>query len=258
MDDNNTLGNKIIIPDGCCKYNLEYSDIELAAIYSKITNNFIFLEKSLVKINMDEHLLNRLFLITMQYVNTTSSIDIIKLLIKQGIDINYTKNKNWTTPIYCCLMYKNIEIIKLLIENGADVNINFKKYYSLLIFAIRNSTVDNIFEITKILIRKGSKINYKDNNLKTALMICFEQKFDELIKFNIIKFLLDNKADVYIKNEKEKNILHMVKDKIGKCYCKQNCKNTDIYFLIFNYKNLENDHFCECDINFIYYNINFI
>ena len=187
----------------------------------------------------------------MQYINPQSSIEAIKLLIKHGADVNYEGNSYWTSPIYCCLNSENIELTELLIENGADVNINYE-CYSPLIHFIQRFPDNNFLEITKLLIRKGSKINYKDDNGNTALMICFEIKYDESIKFDIIKLLLDNKVDIYIKNSKGKNILKIIQDKIIKDKIGILDKNYDIYSLIFNYKNLENDHFCECDINFIY------
>ena len=253
-DDTNSIRNQIIIADDCSEYHLaRFSDIELAAIYSKNKNNLIIFEKLLLKINKNDQTINELLLLTIQYINRQLSIDAIKLLIKHGADVNYGGNSHWTSPIYCCLNYENIELIELLIENGADVNIN-SQCYSPLIHFIRGYPIDNFLEIIKLLIRKGSKINYQDSHGDTALMICFERKYDELIKFDIIKLFLDNKADIYIKNKKGKNILKIIQDKIGIL----SVKNYDIYSLIFNYKNLKNDHFCECDVNFIYYNINFI
>ena len=252
-DDTHSIRNQIIITDSYTIYCLKgYSDIELAAIYSKNKNNLIIFEKLLLKINKNEQTINELLFLIIKYINEQSSIDAIKLLIKHGTDVNYGGNPHWTSPIYCCLNYENIQLIELLIENGADVNINCD--YSPLIHFVRKSSIDNILEITKLLIRKGSKINYKDEYGETALIKCFKKKCDELIKFNIIKLLLDNKLDIYIKNNDGENILKIIQDKIGILAI----KNYDIYSLIFNYKNLKNDHFCEYDINFIYYNINFI
>ena len=250
-----SIRNQIIITDSYTMYSLEgFSDIELAVIYSKNKNNLIIFEKLLLKINKNEQTINELLLLTIKHINTQSSIDAIKLLIKHGADVNYEGNSNWTSPIYCCLNSENIELIELLLENGADVNMDSGYGYSPLIHFVKKSSIDNLLEIIKLLIRNGSKINYKDEYGETALIKCFKRKYDELIKFNIIKLLLDNKVDIYIKNNEGKNILKIIQDKIGIL----SVKNYDIYSLIFNYKNLENDHFCEHDINFIYYNINFI
>ena len=83
-------------------------------------------------------------------------------------------------------------------------------------------------------------------------MIWFESKLNKLIKYDIIKLLLDNKDYMYIKDENGCDILGIIKKTIGMDYDKETCENSNIYSLIFNYKNLENLHLCEFDINFIY------
>ncbi len=45
------------------------------------------------------------------------------LLVEKNIDANQTKRKSGLTPIIQAACYGNIELIKLLISHGADVNI---------------------------------------------------------------------------------------------------------------------------------------
>ena len=148
-------------------------------------------------------------------IDATSSIDAVKLLIKYGADVNYTGNSIWTAPIYCCVYSKNIEIIELLIENGADINIKSVRSgqtpltYVHSSFSRRDAIQD--LQIFKLLIRKGSNINYQ--------------------------------TDIYIKNNNGHNILK---------YLQNNVMYDKYFSLIFNYKNLKDDHFCEYDVNFIY------
>ena len=137
-------------------------------------------------------------------------------------------------------------MIEYLIESGADVKNKNKSGGTALMICIGNVTKDLYLEIIKLLIRKGSEINCQDFYGNTTLMLSFKSNLNKLIKYDIIKLLLDNKADIYLKNKKGKNILDIVKNSIGS-------DNSDIYSLIFNYKNLKNDHFCEFDIDFIYY-----
>ena len=230
---------KEIIPDDCPEYVSGYSNIELAGAYSKDKNNFEIFEKLLLKTNKNGQILNKILIRILQHANSSVSIDAIKLLIKRGADVNYSGNQFWDAPIYIGLHLKNIKIIELLIENGADVN---KKGYfgcSPLTYFIKNCDECDNIEIIKLLIRKGSQVNYQDNKDRCPLMICLQSKNNDLIKLDIIKLLLDNKADIYIKDKRGKNILNY-------------CENNMYYSLIFNYKNLKNDNFCECDINFIY------
>ena len=240
------IRSKIIITDDVCHNNLtHFSDIVLAAIYSKNENNFNILEL-LLKNNKNIRIINETLKYTVRHLKTTSSFDAIKLLIVNGADINYIGHFGWPILMDCCINLNdvNIEIINCLIENGSNINIKLYPGITPLTILINFSSSYDHLEIIKLLIRKGAEINYKDIEFGTPLMMCFKEAHNIFIRYDIIKFLLDNKADVYIKNKEGKNIFDIVESKIG--------KNTDIYSLIFNYKNLVNDHFCDFDINFIY------
>ena len=245
MDDNLIIRNQIIIPEDYPEdISKKYSDIGLSAVYSKNETNLIIFEKLLLLQTYSEHILNDLIILIIYNIDKTSHIDAIKLLIKNGVNLNYTGHWNWTCPIYCSVKMKNIEIIKLLIENGADINIkSCDSEYSLLMYLIENSSSDKDVEIIKLLISKNSQINYQDVNGITPLMTYFHRQYNKIIRHDIIKLLLDNKADIYIKDKKGNNIFKYLENKP---------ENDEYYSFIFNYKNLENDHFCEGDINFIY------
>ena len=217
-------------------------------MYSKNNTNLIIFEKLLLLKTYSEETLNDLLITIILNITEKASIDAIKLLIKNGINLNYKRHLIWTTPIYCCVHLKNIEIIKLLIDNGADINITCNSEYSLLTYLIENSYNDKDLEIIKLLISKGSKINYKNRFGKTQLMLYsrWNHNIKKLIKLEIIKLMLENKVDIYVQDNEGKNIFEYLKDKT---------EYNEYYSLIFNYKNLENDHFCECDINFIYCHI---
>ena len=241
-----SIRKQLIIPAGCPKRVLLCSNIELAARYSNDKNNLIILEKLLFEINKNESTINELLFQIIENINTTSSIDAIKLLIKYGANVNYTGKSGWTSPIYCCLYSKNIELIELFIENGADINIKSESEYTLLTylqspFIRRDSTKD--LQIFKLLIRKGIHVDYQNNVGMTPMMTCFYNNYHESIKYDYVKLLLDNKADIYIKDNKGDNIFK---------YLENNVVYEQYHSLIFNYKNLINDHFCEYDIDFIY------
>ena len=240
---NNEFGirDQIIITDDCPKIILlEYSDIELAAIYSKNKNNLIIFKNLLLKIN--NQTVNKLLISIIK--KETSSIDAIKLLIAhEKINVNYKDSYGWTPLIFSCIHLHNIKIIELLIESGANINIK-SHGKTLIMFAIRNSSTYRHLEIIKLLIKKDSKINYQDHHGITPLMSCFVMHFNALIRYDIIKLLLDNKVDIYIKDNKGNDIFKYMK-KTSNQYLE--CRS-----LIFNYKNLVNDHFCKYDIDFIY------
>lgn len=96
------------------------------------------------------------------------NIEIIKLLIENGADVN-NKNLVDSSPLHYAVELKNTEIIKLLIDKGADVNAKNCIGDTPLHRAVFNS-----FENTKILINNGADIKAKDKDGKTPLDIAKE------------------------------------------------------------------------------------
>ena len=247
---NSRIRNQIIIPVTHSMRDLDkYSNVELAALFSNNKINFEIFITLLEQNKRNVNLINEMLMETIINESTTS-IDTIKLLIEYGADINY-RSPLGSTPLLRCSFHQinKIKTIELLIQSGANVNSENNYQETSLMILAENSMNYHDLEKIKLLIRKGSKINYQNKYGQTPLMygvlsnnIRIFDLFDLL--FDIIKLLLDNKADTYIKNKKGKNIFDIVKDTIG--------ENSNIYSLIFNYKNLENDHLCESDINFIY------
>ena len=247
------IRSKIIIPSPHLRSTIEYSNMELASIYSKNENNFNIL-KFLLENNKNKVIINKSLIACITKLKSTSSFDAAKLLISYGANINFYTFNNFTILMDCCLSIcdSDLQIINFLIENGADINIKNKFGQTALTHLMKFVKNSYDFEIIKLLIRKTNNINYGNNDFNTPLIICFKNDTNKLYRYDIIKLLLDNKADVYIKNNSGKNIFDIIKYKISKDSVKQNCENSDIYSLIFNYKNLVGLHLCEYDIDFIY------
>jgi ankyrin repeat protein len=106
--------------------------------------------------------------------------------------------------------HKNlIEIIRLLIENGIDVDCR-SKYGSnaLLCFCQNRIHTQNCVEIVRLLIKKKIDINAIDGDGDNALtLLCFRSKCDKLK--DIICVLLD------VKSEDNRNIDLNHKNKNG-------------------------------------------
>ncbi len=135
--------------------------------------------------------------------NDYKSID---MLIKTyGIDC-YDSYKR--TFLILATSKGNLAILNKLIEKGADLNFQDKNGYSALHFVAQNKEK----EIAEVLLEKGANPNLRDlygnPPIWTAIM---NAKGD----FSIVKLLLENKADVEMKNNYGKSPKEMWNAMIG-------------------------------------------
>lgn len=142
-----------------------------------------------------------------------SDIDIVKLFIKNGADVNVVFQDKPLLDF--ALIFGNNEIVKLLIESGADVNVFVEDYpliFQPLIFGNN--------EIIKYLIEIGADIEFKNNSslLVQALLfsnteiveLCIGKgsKFSQNILLDVVKrkdgYIFDRKDIEKIIDEKKK------------------------------------------------------
>ncbi len=91
----------------------------------------------------------------------SQNIDIIKLFIDKGFDLNSANGRNGFVR---AAFLGNIDIIKFLIEKGADVNAKNSHGFTALIMAVKASKAG----VVKFLTEKGADISIKDPSGKTA------------------------------------------------------------------------------------------
>lgn len=108
------------------------------------------------------------------------------------------KGKQTWTPLMLCCYFEFLDGINFLLENGANPNlVGIDGKAPLSILAIKNKT-----SLIHKLIKKGAVVDYTDKQGKTALMeACEKGNFDN------VKAFLENKANIKIKNSKDKTCL---------------------------------------------------
>ncbi|AGA67448.1 ankyrin repeat-containing protein [Brachyspira pilosicoli P43/6/78] len=137
----------------------------------------------------------------LMYASKLHNIKVIELLIQKGADINAFNNYGNTALIYGV---NNLETVKLLVENGADVNF-YKGGSTALISACEYSHERNI-DVIKYLVSKNANINAQDNKGDTALNKTLDTSDEgsiDILDFEIANFLIEQGADVNIKNKRE-------------------------------------------------------
>lgn len=166
--------------------------------------------------------------------------EMINLLIAHNVDIN-VKNNDGNTPLHYAVMYKNMEMIKILIDNGANINAQNNFEYTPLHFAVTNKYLsmehNDIIEHRKGWVEKNIFIflmmiafccplvcTLKYHNVVNTvfwsiniinffctviiLLSVFTSFMDDDMK--IMKYLVENNADVNKKNILGRTPLHIV------------------------------------------------
>lgn len=125
------------------------------------------------------------------------SLEIAKLSIAHGADINVRNNKGETALMWA-IRLRYLEIVKLLLDNGANINTQDNNGGTAL---MQSSERDNI-EIAKMLLEKNLDINTANINGDTALMLAAKNG-----QKDTVKLLLDNGANINNKNKDGYNAL---------------------------------------------------
>lgn len=124
-------------------------------------------------------------------INIKSNKTILKLLLNAGASV-HVRDKEDLTPLYTALRWKDIDVIKILIDAGADVNdVCTKNRSTALHCAVQNNSVSR----TEYLLSQGANVNFKDNNKLTPLhYVTLYNQLDS--HFNVAEILLKNKANI--------------------------------------------------------------
>ena len=136
-----------------------------------------------------KNILHELFL---EYIYM-NNIYFVQKFIDNNIDIN-NKDIDGNTPLINCVFngYVHINIIKLIIKNGADINAQNNDGISSLMI----SSLEDNYDITKILIdEKEINIFLQNNDGHTALSLSFIQEnvdIRKLISAKLHEFITAN------------------------------------------------------------------
>ncbi len=123
-------------------------------------------------------------------------LEIVRSLIESGADVNERDKYHWT-PLRWASMKGRFEVAKFLIEYGADVNIPDATGWTPLHVAARDGHVD----VVHLLLNHGADVNAKKQNQWSALhlaLLCDDSES----AFEIVKALLEQGANVHVRNDK--------------------------------------------------------
>ena len=174
---------KILIENGA---NINAVDIEgWSALSYAVNNGDIEIAKLLLtnKAKIKDELL-----IAIKSPIVESRINIMKLLIDNKANINYT-DENGFTPLNITIESGDMELTKFLITNGANVNSLMQDGVSLIGYAIAQNNMD----LLQMLIENGANVNntngdsWADTPLQTASRLGLD---------NVVRILLTRNVDI--------------------------------------------------------------
>lgn len=134
---------------------------------------------------------------------------LVTQLIKNGADINKLDGDN-NTLLYTAISLGYFDMARFLIDNGADINTHSgKEKITPLMAALARPDHDAGF--LRYIIFKGADVSARDSSNRTPLFYVYDYT-DEIGMANVkesVSILMENKADVNVKDKKGNTILHM-------------------------------------------------
>ena len=85
----------------------------------------------------------------------SGQLEIVKILIQNGANINSVSNSG-STPVRSACFMSHLEIVKLLVENKADIQMTSNFGGTCLINSVQSA------ELCKFLLEKGASVNNQD------------------------------------------------------------------------------------------------
>lgn len=141
----------------------------------------------------------------LQWAADAGLLDMVKLLIQKGADINAIDMDGFT-PLIAAANYdseQHNQILKALLDSGAKIDAISKNGDTALMYAIHNFKTDN----ARTLVKAGANINCKNHLGITPLM-----KAAQLGRLEIAKYLISAGADINAVDARGKTVLAVAKE----------------------------------------------
>ena len=133
------------------------------------------------------------------HVCREGKIDLIKLYIEYGCDINDSDNFRQTPLFYACRDGK-IEAVKFMLEQGADPNHLDQVNENALFYASREGKYDTC----KALLEAGANVNQVDQKRQTALFFAKKRNHQNVIELLLQHGAVNTKDGRLNKNDQQK------------------------------------------------------
>jgi ankyrin repeat protein len=132
----------------------------------------------------------------------SGKLDLVKLLIENGVDV-HAPDGSGRYPVYFCCIGSNAELLKYLIEKGCDKDLNRGPFPMLVSLCDHGQAPADFIPI---LVKAGvspNEFNQSVTPLIAAIKLDPKVRKPEVAR-SYVKALIESKADVNLKDKKEK------------------------------------------------------
>jgi ankyrin repeat protein len=129
-------------------------------------------------------------------------IEVAKLLIERGADVNALDEEKWT-PLHFASRFGHLDVAKWLLAHGASVNSQKKDGWTPL----HSAAYRGHFQIARILLDHKARVNIRDNDGRTPLHRAFESP-ESTGQSEVVRLLLDHNADLHVGDNSGNSPLH--------------------------------------------------
>ena len=115
----------------------------------------------------------------LMYAAYVGNIEVIKLLIEKGADVNARNNHNGTA-LMLVAQRGDLVSVRLLLEKGADARVRHASGYTALMYAAASENSDP--ELIRAFLARGVELNVKANDGETALKLAGRKGRTEIVR----------------------------------------------------------------------------
>lgn len=180
------------------EFGIKWTLDETEKLQHAVSHNDVEIAKKYLEQGANPNGSNQYQLTPLMITARNGNLEMAKLLISKGADINAKDSNGNNALAYCSdYGYANAKgVAKLLVENRADINHRDKDGYT----ALEKATGSSNFEIAKFLIENGA--DHKSIN-ESLVIVCGSSNWS-WIKSNkddeFLHYLISHNADVNAKN----------------------------------------------------------
>lgn len=173
------------------------TEIGNTPLFSAVYSLEVF--KLLIKEGADINIKNKLGETLLHEVAKGGNADIVEILLSYGLEVD-AKNKRGETPLIMAAKHENSNAFPVFIAHGSAINARDHVNATPLYYAVRLCDIDSI----KYLVSKGADINAKALNGVTPLHVAMSSGNEK-----IAEFLIEKGADVNVITSDGNTPLHL-------------------------------------------------